>query len=77
MKKFLLKLLMGASLTTSLFIFQACYGTPTEVYDIPRNKTQFDIAGQESFLQRPEAEKEDIPQVEEETPLDDNPEVNQ
>ncbi|MBO4230476.1 MAG: hypothetical protein J5886_02245 [Bacteroidales bacterium] len=28
MKKFLLKLLMGASLTTSVFIFQACYGTP-------------------------------------------------
>ncbi|MBQ6253078.1 MAG: hypothetical protein IJK05_00270 [Bacteroidales bacterium] len=37
MKKFLLKLLMGASLTSSVFIFQACYGTPPTVYDIPRN----------------------------------------
>ena len=42
MKKFLLKLLMGASLTTSLFIFQACYGTPVEEYEIPRNLTQLE-----------------------------------
>lgn len=26
MKKFLLKLLMGTSLTASVFVFQACYG---------------------------------------------------
>ncbi len=42
MKKFLLKLLTGASLTTSVFIFQACYGCPPvdEVHDIPRNETE-------------------------------------
>ena len=39
MRKFLLKLLMGASLTTSVFIFQACYGTPTEDIDVPRSQT--------------------------------------
>ncbi|MBQ8061788.1 MAG: hypothetical protein IJ205_07620 [Bacteroidales bacterium] len=68
MKKFLLKLLMGASLTTSLFIFQACYGTPTEVYDIPRNKTQFEIAGQESFLEAPEAAQQESQQESQEDP---------
>ncbi|MCR5325580.1 MAG: hypothetical protein K6E37_02385 [Bacteroidales bacterium] len=30
--KWLHNLLKGASLTTALFIFQACYGTPKEVY---------------------------------------------
>lgn len=40
MRKFLLKLLMGASLTASAFIFQACYGTPIPEVDVPRNQTQ-------------------------------------
>lgn len=41
MRKFLLKLLMGASLTTSVFLFQACYGVPVdEVYDVPRNQVE-------------------------------------
>ena len=42
MKKFLLKLLMGASLTASVFVFQACYGTvpPEEIYDMPRTLTE-------------------------------------
>ena len=52
MKKFLLKLLMGASLTTSVFIFQACYGTPyPEEVDVPRNQTELQEAvpdGQET-----------------------------
>ena len=40
MKKFLLKLLMGSSLTASVFLFQACYGCPPEIIEMPRNKTQ-------------------------------------
>ena len=40
MKKFLLKLLMGASLTASVFLFQACYGCPPEIVEMPRNQTQ-------------------------------------
>ncbi len=40
MRKFLLKLLMGASLTASVFLFQSCYGVPTEVRDIPRNAVE-------------------------------------
>ena len=49
MKKFLLKLLMGASLTTSVFIFQACYGCPPvdEVYDVPLNETEVAQEGDE------------------------------
>lgn len=45
MKKFLLKLLMGASLTTSVFIFQACYGPAIpEPADMPRNLTELQEA---------------------------------
>ena len=40
MKKFLLKLLMGASLTASVFLFQACYGCPPDIVEMPRNQTQ-------------------------------------
>lgn len=40
MKKFLLKLLMGSSLTASVFLFQACYGCPPEIIEMPRNQTQ-------------------------------------
>ena len=50
MKKFLLKLLMGASLTASVFVFQACYGTPPRDYDMPEG-----VAGVESVMQDGEA----------------------
>lgn len=33
MKKLFRNFLKGASLTTALFIFQACYGTPPGMYD--------------------------------------------
>ena len=51
MRKFLLKLLMGASLTTSVFIFQACYGTPVPPADVPRTQTEL----QEAVPEDPEA----------------------
>jgi hypothetical protein len=44
MKKFLLKLLMGSSLTASVFLFQACYGCPPEIIEMPRNQTQAVLA---------------------------------
>ncbi|MBO5634409.1 MAG: hypothetical protein J5907_03210 [Bacteroidales bacterium] len=57
MKKFLLKLLMGASLTTSVFIFQACYGPAIPDADIPRDQTQL----QEAIPENPEVlEDEEI-----------------
>lgn len=51
MRKFLLKLLMEASLTTSVFIFQACYGTPVPPADVPRSQTEL----QEAVPEDPEA----------------------
>lgn len=33
MKKWIHRALKGASLTTALFVFQACYGTPPGPYD--------------------------------------------
>ncbi len=33
MKKWFFRILTGASLTASAFIFQACYGVPTKDYD--------------------------------------------
>ena len=51
MRKFLLKLLMGASLTASVFIFQACYGTPVPPADVPRSQTEL----QEAVPEDPEA----------------------
>ena len=51
MRKFLLKLLMGASLTTYVFIFQACYGTPVPPADVPRSQTEL----QEAVPEDPEA----------------------
>ena len=57
MKKFLLKLLMGASLTTSVFIFQACYGPAIPDVDSPRDQTQL----QEAIPENPEVlEDEEI-----------------
>ena len=58
MRKFLLKLLMGASLTTSVFIFQACYGTPTEDIDVPRSQTQLQEAIPEEDPAIPVTEQE-------------------
>ena len=65
MKKFLLKLLMGASLTTSVFIFQACYGCPPvdEVYDIPRIETET-VSGDEG---------QEIEEIADEEAQDTNP----
>ena len=31
---------MGSSLTASVFLFQACYGCPPEIIEMPRNQTQ-------------------------------------
>ena len=42
---------MGASLTTSVFIFQACYGTPVPPADVPRSQTEL----QEAVPEDPEA----------------------
>ena len=55
MRKFLLKLLTGASLTASVFLFQACYGCPPpdEIYDIPRNVTQVKPTGEGQDVQKP------------------------
>lgn len=63
MKKFLLKLLMGASLTTSVFIFQACYGPAIpEPADLPRNLTEFQEAVPEETV---DPEVEDVEALEE------------
>lgn len=56
MRKFLLKLLTGASLTASVFVFQACYGTPPTVYDIPRN--QVEVNPEEVLQEEAEAPQE-------------------
>ena len=64
MKKFLLKLLMGASLTASVFVFQACYGCPPdELYDIPRNKTQVNMTEEVQDVQEPVVEDEESEDV--------------
>ncbi len=56
MKKFLLKLLMGASLTTSVFRFQACYGPAIpEPAALPRSLTEFQEAVPEEAVD-PEVE---------------------
>ena len=62
MKKFLLKLLMGASLTTSVFIFQACYGVPPTTVEVPRNQTESQV----SVTDEPAVENETEAVVEEE-----------
>ncbi len=59
MKKFLLKLLMGSSLTASVFLFQACYGCPPEIIEMPRNQTQAAL---------PEAEEETTETLETQEP---------
>ncbi|MBR5177041.1 MAG: hypothetical protein IKW89_14110 [Bacteroidales bacterium] len=61
MRKFLLKLLMGASLTTSVFIFQACYGTPVPPADVPRSQTEL----QEAIPDDPEAPSDEEENLEE------------
>ena len=72
MKKFLLKLLMGASLTTSVFIFQACYGTPLPPEaEVPRGQTQLqEAAPVEEILPSAEEEKADDEQSYEKETLD-------
>lgn len=68
MKKILLKLLMGASLTASVFLFQACYGCPPDIVEMPRNQTQALLP--EEDMDNPEAteaqELEDDPAITEE-----------
>ena len=66
MRKFLLKLLMGASLTASAFIFQACYGTPIPEADVPRNQTQLQSAVPEE-PQTPSEEEETLEEKDAET----------
>jgi len=66
MRKFLLKLLMGASLTTSVFIFQACYGTPYPDVEVPRSQTQLQDAVPESQTVTSQEEEELETGVEEE-----------
>lgn len=64
MKKFLLKLLMGASLTTSVFIFQACYGTPVPPPDEPglaMNQTELQEVVQEEEVAPEATLTEEIP----------------
>lgn len=43
--------LKGASLTTALFIFQACYGTPIGIVDIPLVKFKVVSTGSRTPLQ--------------------------
>lgn len=70
MRKFLLKLLTGASLTASVFVFQACYGTPVpEVYDLPRN--QVEVNPDEAKVNPDEAEVPEIPEIPEDIPAQD------
>ena len=66
MRKFLLKLLMGASLTASAFIFQACYGTPIPEVDVPRNQTQLQNVVPED-PQTPSEEEETLEEKDVET----------
>ncbi len=66
MRKFLLKLLMGASLTASAFIFQACYGTPIPEVDVPRNQTQLQNVVPED-PQTPSEEEETLEEKDAET----------
>ena len=66
MRKFLLKLLMGASLTASAFIFQACYGTPIPEVDVPRNQTQLQSVVPED-PQTPSKEEETLEEKDAET----------
>ena len=66
MRKFLLKLLMGASLTASAFIFQACYGTPIPEVDVPRNQTQLQSVVPED-PQTPSEEEETLEKKDAET----------
>ncbi|MBR5396558.1 MAG: hypothetical protein IK145_01745 [Bacteroidales bacterium] len=64
MKKFLLKLLMGASLTTSVFIFQACYGPaiPPDFDEIQMSETQMAPSDEEAAV--PEApETQEAPEA--------------
>ncbi len=63
MRKFLLKLLMGASLTASAFVFQACYGTPVPEVDVPRSQTQL----QQTVPDIPETPSEEGQALEEKT----------
>ena len=66
MKKFLLKLLMGASLTTSVFIFQACYGVPPTV-EVPRNQTESQVSVTDEPAVENEAEAVEEEEVTDET----------
>lgn len=66
MRKFLLKFLMGASLTASAFIFQACYGTPIPEVDVPRNQTQLQNVVPED-PQTPSEEEETLEEKDAET----------
>ena len=48
MRKWLHNLLKGASLTTALFIFQACYGTPYDDGDFLSETLEFNVRDAET-----------------------------
>ena len=56
---------MGSSLTASVFLFQACYGCPPEIIEMPRNQTQAAL---------PEVEEETTETLEMQEP-DEEPEI--
>ena len=65
MRKWIHRALKGASLTTALFVFQACYGTPPGPYE------EFEAAPETEFVEEAATETdalevaEDMPVAEE------------
>lgn len=59
MRKWIHRALKGASLTTALFVFQACYGTPP----VDDTLNPGDAAEQVSIDETPEAEAEAEPEI--------------
>jgi hypothetical protein len=53
MRKWIHRILKGASLTTALFVFQACYGTPPGPYYDEELKSldEMELVGQEEIVQ--------------------------
>lgn len=60
MRKWIHRILKGASLTTALFVFQACYGTP-----IPDPQDQLSFEEETELVDQPIAQDAEMPSVEE------------
>lgn len=60
MRKWIHRILKGASLTTALFVFQACYGTP-----IPDPQDQLSFEDETELVDQPIAQDAEMPSVEE------------